>query len=212
MKKFVLFICLTILLSSCNALSSLRPSVTPPSVNTPVPSSNQLIQTSTTIPPTSTDYYSLQATEDLRLTISILQNSEYHSDDWGDFRLVDGVYYRTPLYPGESPELYSTHLFQSTFGDLTADNIEDAAVILQTHNGGNGDSKELAIVLNQGGKANNISTVNIGSMIAVEDLQIQSGIIILDLRVHGPNDGLCCPSELVTWRFRLENNQLIRLP
>ena len=37
-------------------------------------------------------------------------------------------------------------------------------------------------------------------------------MIILDMRVHGPNDPLCCASQLETQRFALQGDQLIRLP
>ena len=151
--------------------------------------------------------------EPVRLTMPALRNAEYHSSDWGDFQLVDGVYYRTPLYPGDSPQLYLTQLFEPiAYGDLNADGSEDAVVILETRNGGNGHFRELGAVLNQGGNAYNVSTAYLGDRVAVEAFQVQAGVISLDLRVHGPNDGLCCPSRSVRWRFRLENNLLIQLP
>lgn len=152
------------------------------------------------------------AGENVPLSLQTLKNTTYHSPDWGDYQLVDGIYFRTPDHPDASPQLFSSHIFEpAAFGDLNGDSLEDAAVILQTYNGGNGDTKELAAVLNQNGEAANVSTVYLGSRIAVESIQIQAGVITLAVRVHGPNDGLCCPSQVETWRFRLEG-QLIRLP
>lgn len=145
---------------------------------------------------------------DGKLTAPILQNTEYHSPDWGNFQLVDGIYYRTPPTTGESPQLYSTQLTDSiAYGDLNADGLEDAAVILRTYNGGNGNFPELAAVLNLNGKADNVSIVAFGSEIAVEKFYITAGVIVLDMHVRRSND-----NQLVTWKFRLVNNQLIQLP
>jgi hypothetical protein len=146
------------------------------------------------------------------LSLLTLKNACYHSPDWGDYELENGIYFRTPDYPDASPQLFSSHIFEPVaFGDLNGDGLQDAAVILQTYNGGNGDTKELAAVLNLNGEAANVSTVYLGSRIAVESILVESGIITLSLRVHGPNDGLCCPSQVETWQFRLEGG-LIRLP
>jgi len=145
-----------------------------------------------------------------RLSMLLIENAQYNSPIWGTFALTNGIYYRTPNEPNASPNLYSTKLFDLVaYGELNADGVEDAAVILQTHNGGNGDMKELAVLLNQGGQPYNISTVDIGSPVAVEDFQIQSGEIIVTGRTLGPNDPLCCPSQLTTLQFHLQNGQLI---
>ena len=145
------------------------------------------------------------------LTLAMLQNAQYHSGTWGDYQLVNGIFYRTPPTAGESPELYSTELYMPAFGDLNMDGLEDAVVILRTQNGGNGNNKELAVVLDRSGTAYNVSTFDAG-MVAVDAVQIQSGMISLNVRTLAPNDGLCCPSQQETWRFRLENDQLVRLP
>ena len=147
------------------------------------------------------------------LTLLALQNAQYHSPDWGDYQLVNGVFYRPPAAPGDSAEIYLTQLDERfVTGDLNADNVEDAVVFLRTQNGGTGHFVELAAVLNQDGNLYNISTVYLGDRVIVESAQITNGVIILAMRVQGPNDGMCCPSQLETWRFRLENNQLVRLP
>lgn len=148
-----------------------------------------------------------------RLTRSALLNAEYHSPDWGNFQLIDGTYHRPPLNPGESPETYVTQLREPViYGDLNADGVDDAAVFLSTQNGGTGHFVELAAMLNHDGAPENVATVSLGDRQAAEGGRIEEGVIALEMRVHGPNDALCCPSQLETWRFRLENGQLVRLP
>ncbi len=147
------------------------------------------------------------------LTLDVLKNAQYHSPDWGDFQLVDGVYHRTPPTANESPDTYLTQLDDRiALGDLNADGQEDAAVFLWTQNGGTGHFVELAAVLNQAGAAQNISTAYLGDRIGVESAQIAGGVITLDLIVHGPDDPLMSGSQPETWRFQVQNGQLIRLP
>jgi hypothetical protein len=147
------------------------------------------------------------------LTLSALQNAQYHSPDWGDFQLVNGMYYRTPPTPFDSPQAYCTQLDERVaFGDLNADGREDAVVFLITQNGGTGHFVELAAVLNQVGGTNNISTVYLGDRVGVESAQIVDGVIILDMLVQGPNDPLMSGSQPEIWRFHLENGQLVPLP
>jgi hypothetical protein len=147
------------------------------------------------------------------LTLANLQNAQYRSPDWGEYQLVNGIYYRTPTAPDESAEIYKTQLDERfVTGDLNADGTEDAVAFLRTQNGGTGHFVELAAVLNQAGNPYNIATVSLGDRVVVESVQITNGIIILAMRVQGPNDGMCCPSQLETWQFLLENNLLVRLP
>jgi hypothetical protein len=45
----------------------------------------------------------------------------------------------------------------------------------------------------------------------VESGVIQGGVITLNMRVQGPNDGMCCPSQQETWTFRLEGRRLVKV-
>jgi len=146
-----------------------------------------------------------------RLELSALQNAQYHSVDWGDFQLTEGVFHRPPMAPAESPETYLTQLLSPVaYGDLNADGAEDAVVFLTTQNGGTGHFIELAAMINRDGTPDNASSVSLGDRVAIESARIEGGVIILELRVHGPNDGLCCPSQLETWHFRFEGDALVQ--
>lgn len=209
MKKFFLLIVSILLLIACRGsfqLGGLPSTPTLPTASDPLeptPTAVQFIPTSDLLTPTLPP-------DVQRLSMLLIENAQYDSPLWGTFALTNGIYYRTPKEPDASPDVYSTKLFgTAAYGDLNADGVEDAVVILQTHNGGNGDTKELAALLNQNGQPYNISTVDIGSPVAVEDLQIQSGEIIVTGRTLGPNDPLCCPSQLTTLQFHLQNGQLI---
>jgi hypothetical protein len=147
------------------------------------------------------------------LSLDVLRYGVYHSPDWGEFQLTDGVYYRTPPVPQESPEGYTTRMLDPIlYGDINADGLEDALVILTTQNGGTGNFIELAAMLNQNGSAINVSTIYLGDRVVVESGSIENGTITLNVLIQGPNDPMCCPSQFVTWSFVLSENQLIKLP
>jgi hypothetical protein len=147
------------------------------------------------------------------LSFVVLQNASYYSNDWGDFTLTDGVYYRTPPTVQESPEIYTTRMTSNLFyGDMNFDGWEDVGVILTTQNGGTGHFFELALVLNQNGTPYNISTVSLGDRVVVQSGYVQDGILGVTMLTQGPNDPLCCPSQLETRRFRLDGNRLVSVP
>jgi hypothetical protein len=155
----------------------------------------------------------LAPTPPAALTLSALRNAAYRSPDWGSFELVEGVYLRPPSNPGESPDTYRTELHEPLArGDLNGDGAEDAVVFLSTQNGGTGHFVELAAVVNRGGFPDNVSIVYLGDRVGIEGVRVEDGVIVLDIRVQGPNDPLCCASQLETWRFHLVNGQLVRLP
>lgn len=209
MKKFLLLSAAILLLIACQGSFQLGSPLATPTFSPnhgslePTPTTVQFIPTPVLPTPT-------QLVDQQRLSMLLIENAQYDSPLWGTFVLTGGVYYRTPAEPGASPDVYSTKLAGSVaYGDLDADGTEDAAVVLQTHNGGNGNTKELAALLNQNGQPYNVSTVDIGSMVALESLQVQAGEIIVTERIQGPNDPLCCPGQLTVLRFRLQNGQLI---
>ncbi|HNT55012.1 MAG TPA: hypothetical protein PKG95_09895 [Anaerolineaceae bacterium] len=147
------------------------------------------------------------------LSLEQLRHGAYTSADWGQFQLTDGIYYRTPPTTLESPEAYTTRMLDLVlYGDLNGDEIEDAIVFLATQNGGTGHFVEMAAVLNQNGETSNVAMLFLGDRVVVEAGNIQGGVITLNLRVHGPNDGLCCPSQSAIRTYRLDNQQFVQLP
>ncbi len=147
------------------------------------------------------------------LSLTALQNAAYHSPDWGDYQLVDGVYHRPGALPGESSDIYVTELMEPVaFGDLNGDTLPDAVVFLSTQNGGTGHFREMAAMVNTLGLPENVSTVALGDRVVIEAAQIDAGVITLNMRVQGPDDGMCCPSRSETWRYQLQAGSLVRLP
>jgi len=147
------------------------------------------------------------------LPVETLKNATYHSTILpGNFQLVNGLY-KLPPIPGESQDDYFIRLVDPiAFGDLNGDGLPDAAVILKSRAGGTGVFSDLAAVLNQNDKPLNIATVDLGDRVLVNDAIIQDGEIVLDMMIHGPNEGLCCASLRATWKFRLSGDKLVQQP
>lgn len=207
MKKILILFTILLILAACAAQPPATPDLTarvhatltamaqnaPQSTDTPLP----VLPTATQVP---------------ALSLDLLRNGSYTSPDWGEFQLTDGIYYRTTPTSQESPEAYTTIMLDTVlYGDLNSDGVEDALVFLATQSGGTGHFVEMAAVLNLDGSPSNISTLYLGDRVVVESGTIQDGLITLHMRVQGPNDGMCCPSQSVTWTFRLEDGLLVKI-
>jgi len=209
--------------ATLTAIAQANPQViAPQSTFTPIPIQVQPIIPATVVVQTQPVIVQAQPTAiqqveqqvgNLTLSLDILRNATYYSPDWGEFQLSNGIYYRTPPTSQESPETYTTHLLDTVlYGDINLDGFQDAVVFLSTQNGGTGHFVEMAAVLNLNGSPSNISTLYLGDRVVIESGAIQNGVITLNLLVQGPNDGLCCPSQLVTWNFHLDSGQVVKTP
>ena len=223
MKKLLYLLPLLLSILACGTQPQATPNVTN-IVNatlTAIAQNNpQLVSPQTTstpptlvqVQPTATQQVTSQE-RNFTLSLDILRYGAYRSTDWGEFQLSDGIYYRTPPTSQESPETYTTRLLDIVlYGDINFDGLEDAIVFLSTQNGGTGHFVEMAAVLNLNGSARNISTLYLGDRVIVESGAVQDGLITLNLRVQGPNDGLCCPSQIATRNFHLDSGQLVQIP
>jgi hypothetical protein len=99
------------------------------------------------------------------------------------------------------------------FGDLNADGLDDAAVIVWENTGGSGVFESLLLVLNQpGGIPLQTDAFPLGDRVKINDISIDnSGTqkkINVDMLTHGPNDALCCPTVPVTATFMVTKSGL----
>jgi hypothetical protein len=134
--------------------------------------------------------------------------------------LADAVYLdRLQGEPGEAADgqygdpqdyVHMELLNLRAYGDLNGDGVEDAAVLLATNTGGSGVFVDLAAVCDHRGKPQDTARFFLGDRVKPERVEIVGEEIVLSLLVHGPDDPLCCPTERVTWRFRLVGDDLIK--
>jgi hypothetical protein len=139
-----------------------------------------------------------------------VRNGVYQSK-WaliGKAKLTQGIYQES-FIPGSSTQISIRLADPMAFGDLNGDRVEDAAVILISKPGTTGTYYDLAAVLNVNGAPYHIATEPLGDSIQVKSLAITSGVIAVEMVIHGPRDPLCCPTVPVTRTYRLQGNQLV---
>lgn len=141
------------------------------------------------------------------LTFEQLRNSEYVTTHLGSsraltYRLQDG-FYRLGDDPTQSNYGTVNLLDRHAFGDLNNDSHQDAVVLLVENYGGTGQFVQVAVVLNQAGQPVHNASYFLGDRVAVNNIAIQDGEIMLSAQVHGPQDGLCCPSVPAQMSLRL---------
>ena len=98
-----------------------------------------------------------------------------------------------------------------TRGDLDGDTFVDAAVVLVSNTGGTGVFHDLCVVLNREGVPVHVATEFLGDRIRINSLEVDSGEIVLDMIVQGPDEPMCCPTRRQVRRFRLEEGALVEL-
>ena len=143
------------------------------------------------------------------LTIDVLKNAEYQSEFSANkkARLTNGSY-QEDIVPGSASKLTITLLDQYAIGDLNSDGVPDAAVILATNSGGSGVFVDLAAVVNDKGTPKQAASAALGDRVQIKSVSISAGEIVVALVRQGPNDPLCCPSQLVTLKFKLQGDKL----
>ena len=121
--------------------------------------------------------------------------------------LVDSEY-REPAAPGSAAEVL-VRFERYARGDLNGDGVADAAVLLVTEpGGGSGTFYELGVVLNCLDRPAVVGTTLLGDRVQVETLEIVDGEVIVELKAHGPDDPMCCPTSQVSRRYGVQVSML----
>ncbi len=93
-------------------------------------------------------------------------------------------------------------------GDLDADGQEETVAILWQSAGGTGSNTYIAVMKPENDGFENISTTLIGDRVKLRGGKIDSGKIYLDVLQAGESDPLCCPTQLATRNWNLNDRQL----
>lgn len=128
----------------------------------------------------------------------------------GTITLLDGVY-QEPAAPGTATVTLVLLTEHVAFGDLDGDGIGDAAAVLETDPGGSGVFFELVAVLATDDGPRQVAAASLGDRTDVESLNLDAGVISLDLITHGPEDPMCCPTARERRSYRLVGGSLLPL-
>lgn len=138
------------------------------------------------------------------LTPVALANMTYISEltPSGEAALVDGKYEDV-----DNRILVTLATEPIAYGTL---NGQDAAAVLIVENGGgSGSFVNLAVVVDQEGTPVNVASTLLGDRVDVTTLAIENDQVVLEMVQQGPNDPMCCPTELVRVSYALEGDQLV---
>lgn len=144
------------------------------------------------------------ATAGVTVTESEAANASYPSENTasGYVRLTDGHY--------EDEDLVSSEIESfDAIGDLDGDGSEDRVVLLVTSTGGSGIFRELYVLRRVQGQLQISAPALLGDRVDVNELRVENGEIAVELVVQGADDPLCCPTQKVSYRFRLTGNALV---
>ncbi len=140
------------------------------------------------------------------LTDDRLLNAEYLSPLMQvPVQLVDGEYSATV----DGTELHMTVYPGIAHGDLNADGIEDAALLLSENTGGSGFFVSLLAVYSKDGQFAHTQGVLIDDRPVIKELEIADGVIKLNALVHGPNDPMVDPTTSMRGEYSLFGGRVV---
>ncbi len=148
-----------------------------------------------------------------RLTLHQLRNAQYrlplHGDEDTPIQFTDGEG-QIAFGEGATEKVHAGIVNDTVaFGDLDADGIADAAVVVFISGGGSGTFVHLVAMLDRDGAPEQAAWAFLGDRVPVRDLAVTRGQIVAQTVTHRPGDGLCCPTLEVTRTFGLEGDRLV---
>ena len=144
-----------------------------------------------------------------------LANARYQGliDVEGAITLRDGRWQGEPWVEGgvsaPSAQFVGTLVAQ---GDLDFDGRTESVNLVNYSTGGTGQLLHLAVSRFDEEGVDNFATVFLGDRVMVRDLRIEGVRIVADLVQAGPHDGACCPGDVITRSWRLQDGQLLEAP
>lgn len=105
--------------------------------------------------------------------------------------------------------MYSVMILpQIAIGDLNADQIDDAVVLLAESSGGTGVFVSMVVIVSQGGAFVQLGSVAIDDRPVINNLVIIDGAITLEAVTHGINDTMATPTLSVKQTYRIYDNHI----
>ncbi len=139
------------------------------------------------------------------LTLDALQKGTYIAPSYnitvtlsaGKFESGSGIdFYSVVMQP------------EVAYGDLNADGLEDAAILLAENQGGTGVFVSVIAVLNQEGQPVQAGSAYVDDRPIINSIAVQDGAIVLAATIHGPNDPMVSPTFPVTQTLQLNKTGL----
>jgi len=143
--------------------------------------------------------------------LGALENAEYLGVYEETIRLTSGKYEGEPFVEGGASRPTVIFIEPYAFGDLNGDGVADAVALLVENSGGSGSFIYLAAMVNDQGKAQNVSTLLLGDRAQIQSIAIEAGAIVLNMVSHGPDVAMCCPTQEVVQAYALRGDELVQI-
>ena len=122
--------------------------------------------------------------------------------------LSNGLF-EEPAAPGSAARAATRLHDKRAAGDLNADGIPDAAVVLVYQGGGSGTFYSLSVLLGTGlGKSAPTNDVSLGDRIGIDAVRIEGGRVTVDTLDRRPGEALATTSVRVTRVFQVTGGTL----
>lgn len=96
-------------------------------------------------------------------------------------------------------------------GDLDGNGTPDALIVLTANTGGTGTFYYLVAMRNDNGVPAQAATTYLGDRVIIDSIEITSGLITVNMKIAGPNDGACCPNTPAVQKYKLEGAQFTQV-
>jgi len=86
-----------------------------------------------------------------------------------------------------------------------------AALVIVTDPGGSGVFFDLYLARQRENEWVIVDRTHLGDRIRVNKIEFERGLVGLALTVHGPHDGICCPTERTRIHYALQDERLVKV-
>lgn len=123
--------------------------------------------------------------------------------------LQNGVYEGPPFVEGGAsrPRLQIVGDLVAS-GNLDGTPGDEAAAMLSENSGGSGEMIYLAVVGRRDGAPTSLGTVQVGDRTKIRTFAVAGADVVMDVIEAGPEDAMCCPTQLARRTYGLENGSL----
>jgi uncharacterized OB-fold protein len=97
----------------------------------------------------------------------------------------------------------------TAYGDLDGDGVPDAVVVLHFEGPGSAAPMVLAAITNHSGIAKNVAVRSLGDNATVKNINIQDGVVTVNLLTVGPNDSMANPETPQVLKLKVNGNKFL---
>lgn len=114
------------------------------------------------------------------------------------------------IVPGSSAKLITQVFGQPSFGDLNADGLNDASLIVAQDTGGSGTFFYVAVSLNNNGAVNGTNAILLGDRIAPQNMTINNGEVVVNYAERKSGEPFTTPPSVgITKKFLVSGTTLL---